>query len=66
MNDHIPSEKIKQDIADTQAEIDQYQREAIVLVENRTENRVPLYIIEGRIQQRVEFISKLNKILEDR
>ena len=63
---HIPTEEIKVDIADTKKEIDDYRDEQCVLERNPVENKVRIYMLGGRISQRQEFINKLNKIIESR
>ena len=65
-NDNIPTHEIEQDIADTQNEIDQYQRELDVLMENTQGNKVAIYMRQGMISVRKSFIDKLNSILEQR
>ena len=65
-NDHIPTEEIEQDIADTQREINDYQDEKEILMRSPQENRTRIYLLEGRISQRETFIKQLNKILVDR
>jgi len=63
---HIPTETIEQDIQDTQAEIDQYRAELEPLRKNSVDNKMLIYIREGRILQSQEFINKLNEILDYR
>jgi len=66
LNDHIPTETILLDIADTQTEINNYQDEKDILMRNPHENKVRIYMLEGRILKRKDFIEKLNQILEYR
>lgn len=61
---HIPTEEVLQDIADTQKEIDQYKAELEALERNPVENKLPIYMRQGKISTRENFIIKLNKILE--
>ena len=64
--DYIPTHVVETDIKDTQIEIDQFQRELDALMGNRVENRLLIYMLEGKISQRKDFIDKLNSILESR
>ena len=66
MLNHIPIEEIKQDIEDTEYEIRDYQDELNILIRNRIDNKLRIYILEGRIINHNHLISKLNKILEYR
>jgi len=65
-NDNIPTHEIEQDINETQREIDQYQKEIDALMGDRQGNKLPIYMREGKISQRKEFISNLISILEYR
>ncbi len=65
-NDHIPIPEVQQDIIDTQKEINTFNYELDALRKNPQENRVAIYIREGRILKRQSFIDKLNEILEYR
>ena len=65
-NDSITTSEIKQDIEDTQKEIDGYQDEKDVLMRNSQQNKVRIYMLEGRISHRESFIKQLNKIIEER
>lgn len=65
-NEHIPTNEIEQDIAETQREIDQYQKELDALVSDRFGNKLAIYMREGKISQRKEFISNLQSILDYR
>jgi len=60
--DHISDEEIQQDIDNTQREVDQYEKELEALRGNLIVNRVQIYMTEGRILKRKEFIEKLNSI----
>jgi len=62
-NVHIPLNEIEQDIKDTQAEIDQYKNELVALRKNPQENRLSIYMNEGRILKREEFIENLKTIM---
>ena len=65
-NENIPESEIKQDISDTQKEIDDYLDESRVLERNPIENKVRLYMLRGRIGQRETFIKELNDLLSCR
>ena len=65
-NDNIPTSEIQVDIADTEKEIKDYQDEKDILMRNLHENKVRIYMLEGRILQRQEFIDKLNQIIKYR
>ena len=65
-NNHIPTAEIEQDIIDTEKEIKDYQDELDVLMRNPSENKVRIYLNEGKISQRQLFIEKLKKILSER
>lgn len=64
LNSHIPTEEIKQDILDTQKEINDYKDEKEILMRNPSENRVKIYFLEGRISNRSTFIDQLQKIID--
>ena len=59
-------EEIKQDLVDTQREINNYREELEILMRNPQENKVRMYLLKGRINQREVFIKILNKILSKR
>ena len=65
-NDNIPTSDIEMDIAETQREIDQYQKELNALIGDRQGNKLEIYMREGKISKRTEFVSNLNSILEYR
>lgn len=65
-HDHIPTEEIEKDIKDTQLEIDQFNKEIRPLRDNPVVNKMEIYIREGKISSRQEFMGKLNEILEYR
>ena len=65
-NDHISILEIQQDLIDTQREINVYDAELMILKKNRQENRVAIYMKEGRILKRQSFILKLEELLEYR
>jgi hypothetical protein len=65
-NDNIPTSDIEFDIAETQREIDQFQKELDALIGDRQGNKLAIYMREGKISQRTEFVSNLNSILEYR
>lgn len=62
----IPTEEIKKDISDTQAEIDEYKAINEIKRLNPFQNKTEIYMNEGKISNRQEFLDKLNKILEYR
>jgi len=65
-NDNILTYEIELDIKDTQREIDQYQNELDALIGDRQGNRLAIYMREGKINNRREFVSNLKSILEYR
>ena len=65
-NDNIPTSEIELDIAETQREIDKYQKELDALIGDRQGNKLAIYMREGKISQREEFVSNLNSILKYR
>jgi len=65
-NDNIPTSDIEFDIAETQREIEQFQKELDALIGDRQGNKLAIYMREGKISQRTEFVSNLNFILEYR
>lgn len=60
---NIPTPTIMQEIADTQREIDFYEAELIPLRNNPVENKLVIYLREGRILKRRDFIGRLEQIL---
>ncbi len=64
MNEKITEEEIKRDISDTQKEIDDFSTEWKILIRRPQENRVRIYMLEGKISQRKSFVIELEKILE--
>lgn len=54
---------IIQDIADTQREIVSYESELTPLRNNTVENKLAIYLREGKILKRKDFIGKLEQIL---
>jgi len=64
--DHIPTEVIEQDILDTEREVNQYEIEVTALEKNRPDNRLELYVREGKTRQGKAFISNLKSILKYR
>ena len=65
-DERISTEEIKQDVQNTKDEIHQYQEEISVLSNNRIKNKVDIYIRQGRIFERENFISKLEELLKHR
>ena len=64
--DKIPTAEIEQDIKDTQSEIDDFIAEKDILMKKPTENKVRIYILQGRISTHKAFIEKLEEILKER
>lgn len=62
-NSHIPTNEILTDINDTEREIKDFQDEKDILMRNPVDNKVRIYMLEGRILERQEFIEKLNQII---
>jgi predicted DNA-binding protein YlxM (UPF0122 family) len=65
-NNNIPTSEIEDDIYETQYEIDQYESELKPLRNNPVENKLSIYMKEGNILKRKDFIDELNQILEYR
>ena len=65
-NKHIPDEEIRTDIRLTRSEVETYQAELDVLRKNPVENRLQIYLREGKILKRIEFIENLERLLEYR
>ncbi len=65
-NAHITIKQIKIDIVDTQREIADFQDERTILMRNPQDNRVRLYMIDGKISKRIEFIEFLEALLKAR
>lgn len=65
-NDNILTHEIEQDINITQREVNQYQKELDALSGNIQNNRLAIYIREGKISKRKEFIDNLQSILDYR
>lgn len=63
---HISTEEIRKDLSDTQREKEQFEKELTALEGNRQGNKLQIYMTEGKISQRQEFINKLNQVLEYR
>ena len=62
-NNRIPTSEILTDINDTEREIKDFQDEKDILMRSPTDNKVRIYMLEGKILKREEFIEKLNLIL---
>jgi len=54
----IPTEEIEKDILDTQAEINQYQEEINTLMHNLSENKLEVYLRQGKIGLRENLIKE--------
>jgi len=65
-NSDIPTEEILDDIADTKKEIKDFQDEKDVLMRNPVNNKVRIYLLEGRISSRQGFVDKLQQIIDYR
>lgn len=65
-NDHIPMIDILQDKTDTEVEIVDLRDEEAILMSKPHENKTRLYFIKGKISARVDFIWKLDQLLEYR
>ena len=62
----ITTDNITTDIKDTEKEIEDFRDEFKVLNRNPVSNKERLYMIQGHISSREEFVEKLNQILEYR
>jgi hypothetical protein len=60
----IPFEEMMQDLRDTQREIADFRDENEILMRNRERNRVSIYLNEGRISQREDFVEKLTELIK--
>ena len=65
-NDHMPTSEIKQDIKDTQIEVDDFRDEKAILMKKPQQYKVRIYMLEGQISSREIFIKQLKKIIEKR
>ena len=65
-NRYIPTEEIFNDIAETQSEIDDFEDIKTVMMKRPQDNRTKIYLLEGKISKRIDFIKKLEKILKER
>jgi hypothetical protein len=64
-NSHIPLEDMLNDLRITNEEIMEFEEENKVLSKNRERNRVQIYMNEGRILQRLKFVSQLEQIIKE-
>jgi hypothetical protein len=62
---HIPLEDMLEDLRITNEEITQYEKENDVLKGDYQRNRVTIYMNEGRILQRNDFVKKLEEIIKE-
>ena len=62
-NKQIPTEEILTDIRWTRSEVETYQAELDVLRKNPVENKLQIYLREGKISKRIEFIENLERLL---
>ena len=58
-----PTKEILQDVIITQQEIDQIEYELVSLRNDPIKNKMAIYMREGHILNRKDFITKLNGIL---
>lgn len=65
-NSHIPTSELKQDIADTQEEIDDFNKELEILNKKLVDNKVRIYMIEGHKIKEQKFLDDLKSILDYR
>lgn len=65
-NDHIPTDVIEEDIKITKQEIDRFEKQLDMLTNDRKGNRVEIYMREGKILKRKDFINNLESILNYR
>jgi len=64
--DHISNEEIQNDIDETIKELKQYKEENEIMSQNPQENRLKIYLNEGKIVQRETFINQLKTLQEYR
>ena len=64
-NSHIPLEEMLEDLRITQKEIKEYEDENEVLFKNYQRNRTQIYLNDGRILQRKNFVTQLEKIIKE-
>ena len=62
----IPADEVLKDIEDTQKEVDNLRVELNSFLLNPVINRLNIYVTEGKIRERVEFIENLNLLLKHR
>ena len=62
---HISLEDMLEDLRITNEEIAQYEKENDVLKGDYQKNRVAIYMNEGRILQRNDFVKKLEGIIKE-
>jgi len=65
-NSHIPTAEIEQDLLDTESELKDYRDELEILKRRPQENKVRIYLLEGRCSIHRDFCDKLKEILEYR
>jgi hypothetical protein len=64
-NSHIPLEEMLEDLRITKKEIKEYEDENEVLFKNYQRNRTQIYLNDGRILQRKNFVTQLEKIIKE-
>ncbi len=62
---HIPTHEVEQDLKDAKSELEIYEKQKELLPIN-LQNKVQLYMLDGKILKGHEFIDELNQILEYR
>ena len=61
----IPLDEMLEDLKTTEKEIDQLRKENDILRKNYQKNRVAIYMNEGRILQRQDFVERLQKLITE-
>ena len=64
-HEHIPLEEMLEDLRVTKEELAQYCAENEVLSKDYQRNRVSIYMNEGRIGKRRDFIAQLEIIIKE-
>lgn len=66
LNDHISTETIKQDIADTEEEIAEYEADLVFYTMNKRKHRIEIMKVEKNLRESKEFVVMLKEILKYR
>jgi hypothetical protein len=61
----IPLDEMLEDLKTTEKEIDQLRKENDILRKDYQKNRVAIYMNEGRILQRQDFVERLQKLITE-